>query len=97
VFARYGGEEFVALMPEANLEHARQTAERVREGIAEMGIKAENGKIFQVTLSIGVSSHHFTENGEKVLQVLGESLLSKADHAMYEAKRSGRNKVCLAQ
>jgi len=97
VFARYGGEEFVALMPEANLEHAYETAERIRESIAELGINAENGKIFQVTLSIGVSSHHFIEKGEKVLQALGENLLSKADHAMYEAKRSGRHKVCLAQ
>lgn len=97
VFARYGGEEFVALMPETNLEYARQTAERIREGIANIGIKAENGKVFQSTLSIGVSSHHFLEKGEIVLQALGENLLSRADHAMYAAKRSGRNKVCLAQ
>lgn len=96
VFARYGGEEFVALMPEANAEHARQTAERIRDAIANIGIKAENGKVFQATLSIGISSHHFTERGEIVLQTLGENLLSEADHAMYAAKRSGRNKVCLA-
>jgi len=97
VFARYGGEEFVALMPEANMEHARQTAERIREGIAGIGIKAENGAVFQATLSIGVASHHFIEKGVINLQGLGENLLSLADHAMYEAKRSGRNKVCLAQ
>jgi len=97
VFARYGGEEFVALMPEESLDKAQQVAERIRETIAETGVKAENGKIFQVTLSIGVSSQRFSQQDVKTLREQGEALISKADHAMYEAKRSGRNKVCLAQ
>lgn len=97
VFARYGGEEFVALMPEESAAGARLTAERIREAVASIRIPAEDGKEFQVTLSIGIASHHFGDRVDLELRDLGDRLLSQADHAMYEAKRSGRNRVCLAQ
>jgi diguanylate cyclase (GGDEF)-like protein len=102
IFARYGGEEFVILLPEETLEHARLTAERIRASIGEMVIKAQDGKTFQATLSIGVAVHDFscdreTPGDRHGLHTRGEQLIAQADHAMYEAKRAGRNRVCLAQ
>ena len=97
VFARYGGEEFVALLPEDSLEQAQATAERIRAAVATVTITAEDGRQFQVTLSIGVATHDFAARTDQTLHDLGEALLSRADHAMYDAKRSGRNRVCLAQ
>lgn len=96
VFARYGGEEFIALLPEETLSQAQQTAERIRQRVAALTVQAENGKTFQPTVSIGVASDLFDAD-KKNLRACGEQLISRADHVMYNAKRSGRNRVCLAE
>lgn len=97
VFARYGGEEFVALMPEENLDKAYATAERIREAVASLTIQADHGKYFHTSLSIGIAVHEFSGKDEHASREQADLLLSRADHAMYEAKRSGRNRVCLAK
>jgi diguanylate cyclase (GGDEF)-like protein len=78
--ARYGGEEFVMLVPDADKEAAFGLAERLREELA--GIKLDN--LPPITVSLGIAT--FPMDGTEV-----EDLIRKADAAMYEAKRAGRN------
>jgi diguanylate cyclase (GGDEF)-like protein len=79
--ARYGGEEFIILLENCNLEFALKKAEMIRNQIEKA--KPEG---LQVTASFGVSSL-----GVNITQF--ETLLKRADDALYEAKESGRNKV----
>jgi diguanylate cyclase (GGDEF)-like protein len=84
--ARYGGEEFVALMPSTTLEQACMIGERVRDAIATMVINVQpSGEPLSVTASIGVSG---LDDGEPD----GTAMLMRADSAMYDAKRGGRNR-----
>jgi diguanylate cyclase (GGDEF)-like protein len=91
ILARYGGEEFVVLLPDSDLEHAGMPAERLREKIEKTPIAGGKGPIL-VTTSFGVSACR-PESGE--IHILGR-LIRDADQALYEAKRSGRNRVVLA-
>ena len=91
ILARYGGEEFVVLLPDSDLEHAGMPAERLREKIEKTPITGGKGSIL-VTTSFGVSACR-PESGE--IHILGR-LIRDADQALYEAKRSGRNRVVLA-
>lgn len=83
--ARYGGEEFVIVMPGAGLAAAEIAAERLRDAIASAGFKLPAGPDVDVTVSIGVAQ---VSHGESF-----ESLLRRADAALYEAKTEGRNRV----
>ncbi|HYD30982.1 MAG TPA: diguanylate cyclase, partial [Azospirillaceae bacterium] len=83
--ARYGGEEFVVLLPEANCETARATAERIRLAIAATPVAFEQGAV-HVTASIGVAEWR---DGPDTL----ETALRQADAALYQAKADGRDRV----
>jgi len=90
--ARYGGEEFIVLLPQSELHHARQIAERIRIGIEEQHFQAHSGHAIKVTISIGLSMLPSRNlSGEN--QQLAEQLVSAADKALYQAKHSGRNRV----
>lgn len=80
VFGRYGGEEFVLVLPQTQLEGARDKAERVRGDIDRL--RPGGGA---VTVSIGVAEYR---PGDSV-----DSLLARADGALYLAKAQGRNRV----
>jgi diguanylate cyclase (GGDEF)-like protein len=87
-FARYGGEEFVALLPSTSLEQACEIAERVRATVSELVIISPSDRAIPVTISIGVAKLLVGETQT-------ESMMRRADQAMYEAKRAGRNQwVC---
>jgi diguanylate cyclase (GGDEF)-like protein len=79
--ARWGGEEFLLLMPSTDLEGAVVCCERIRSAIASR--VHCNGK--PVTVSIGISLH---QSGETV-----ETTLARADQKLYEAKKTGRNRL----
>lgn len=79
---RYGGEEFVALLPETTMDDARIAAERICKGIAD----GSPDGLPPYTVSIGVA---VASNGNED----EESLLSRADEALYRAKENGRNRV----
>jgi diguanylate cyclase (GGDEF)-like protein len=84
---RIGGEEFAALLP-CSLEEGVIAAERVREAFADSGIAVETGPV-DTTVSIGVAG------GPAGTEL--EVLLAAADTALYQAKRSGRNRVEAAE
>lgn len=86
IFGRLGGEEFALLLPDAELDHARIAAERIREQVQRLRTTLPDGTILEMTVSIGVavSLRSTAELSE---------MLSFADRAMYDAKRAGRNQV----
>ncbi len=89
--ARYGGEEFAVLLPGTDLEGAVELAERVRRGIEALRIPLLDGSgSLHVTVSCGVGSMPQTA-GES------EALVKAVDAALYEAKRSGKNKSVRAR
>lgn len=81
---RWGGEEFLLLLGDCSREAALQRAEKIRRTIKEYPIRFGRDDIF-VTVSIGVAQHRHNEDLT--------SLVHRADIAMYEAKRQGRNRV----
>ena len=86
---RYGGEEFLVCLPGATEEQARGFAERMRKMVGTMTIMLpENSASIKITASFGVVS-----SGRRCTETV-ISITSKADQAMYRAKRMGRNRVC---
>jgi diguanylate cyclase (GGDEF)-like protein len=87
LLARYGGDELIFLLPETDLKQAHALAERLRQGSHELSFTGKK-EPFQITISIGIccSTHPYP-----VLSL--EDLIERADQALYQAKRDGRNKV----
>jgi diguanylate cyclase (GGDEF)-like protein len=90
--ARFGGEEFVALLSEADLTDAIMVAERIRASIANVPFEIAHANPIHVTASIGVATLTTTDRAEAI-EGIALQLLAKADHALYEAKEGGRNRV----
>ena len=89
--ARYGGEEFVVVLPHSDLSAARQVAEKIRVECASRPILA-CGASLEVTVSLGVA---VLGPGEDT-KAAAAALLQRADAALYQSKRDGRNRVSLA-
>jgi diguanylate cyclase (GGDEF)-like protein len=99
VSARYGGEEFVAYLAEIGADSAASAAERIRAAIEGHPFRRaddsagdsvqDSAQVLRVTISIGVSE--FPKDGATLV-----SLIAAADRALYRAKETGRNRVCLA-
>jgi diguanylate cyclase (GGDEF)-like protein len=87
VSARYGGEEFVSYLSEQTKEKAFIAANKLRKVIENTAIVFGDATI-HITISIGVAQ--FPEDGKTI-----DQLVARADKALYEAKNTGRNKVCL--
>lgn len=86
---RFGGEEFVIVLPEMDLEEARDTAERLRRKVAEKPQPLGNGQEVPLTISVGVAV--YPDHGQTA-----PTLCAAADKAMYLAKQRGRNCVAMA-
>lgn len=85
IFGRWGGEEFVALLPETDIEGASIIAERLRKIVGESVLTYNEHKI-SFTVSIGIAQF---KDGETTI----EGPLSRADSAVYDAKKAGRNRI----
>ncbi len=89
--ARYGGEEFAILLADAEKEQAFLLLERIREAIEKQPDRARDGEpVPRVTVSGGVAA--YPADGRSLSEVV-----RKADHALYRAKNTGRNRICIAQ
>jgi diguanylate cyclase (GGDEF)-like protein len=87
IFGRYGGEEFVVILPGCAQEQAQLIGERMRAAVEALRIPNDNaGGV--LTASVGIA---IRQTGESIAELTG-----RADHAMYAAKRAGRNRVVLA-
>lgn len=95
LLARYGGEEFVALLPCCPEDVAASTAERVRLAVSNRPLLLPDNESIPLTISVGLSSWQPSDHRARNLNQLGEKLLKRADEAMYQAKQSGRNRVCV--
>jgi diguanylate cyclase (GGDEF)-like protein len=80
IVCRYGGEEFIIMLPQTDKKGAQIIAERIRVQV---------GLYLPTTVSIGIST--FPEDAQEI-----EQLIEKADSALYQAKKSGKNKWCVA-
>ena len=89
--ARYGGEEFVVLMPGCDSDASVRIADRIREDITRIEVPLEDGGILTFTASFGVANVDRNPAGVENAELLGQ-----ADVGLYNAKRSGKNKVCVA-
>lgn len=86
ILGRVGGEEFAATLPETDLAGAAGVAERLRSLIERTPIYLHDGSVLELTISVGVSTMGHPD-------ISLEKLMDQADHALYEAKKSGRNRV----
>jgi diguanylate cyclase (GGDEF)-like protein len=86
--ARYGGEEFILILPEAGLEQSFVIAERIRQLVENTPFEVGRAQV-NLTLSMGISNFPSHRVKSK------EELIKMADQALYDAKRGGRNKVCI--
>jgi len=85
---RIGGEEFAVVLPQTDGARALEVAERVRQMVAHAEVAVERGLPVHFTLSIGVATLVGANTNI-------DTLLGQADGALYEAKRAGRNRVCV--
>lgn len=86
IASRYGGEEFCILLPFTTIKEAEFVAERLRSAVEKTDVNVPDLGTLNVTISVGVSA--YDESFENP-----ETLHQKADIALYEAKKSGRNRV----
>lgn len=88
VIARFGGEEFLIVLPDTPVEDAMQTVTRVQRELTKQ-IFMHNNERLLITFSAGVALHIKGENQD--------SIIGRADEALYQAKRAGKNRVIAAK
>lgn len=86
---RYGGEEFAIILPSTDRQYALLVAERVREMIATTPLQFDDNEI-ALSASFGVDIYSGAEKGD------AEDMVKRADQYLYQAKKEGRNRVCIA-
>jgi diguanylate cyclase (GGDEF)-like protein len=86
---RFGGEEFVVILPTADATSSQARAERLRSKMRELTVMHQGRSLGMITISVGVAS--FPQHG-----LSPKELMAAADAALYEAKRTGRDRVAVA-
>jgi len=84
---RYGGDEFLLIFPNTNLQNVTDIIERIRKGLSAVDIGAGETKPIEVTASFGITVLDPT--------ISVEESISRADIALYAAKKAGRNRSCI--
>jgi diguanylate cyclase (GGDEF)-like protein/PAS domain S-box-containing protein len=88
---RYGGDEFMVILPETAIKGAVEFAERIRSSLQAAKVRVKGRKTIGMSLSLGVASLRCRKGKGDV-----DSLIRQADTALYSAKRTGRNRVCVS-
>ena len=89
--ARYGGEEFAVILPDTDASGAMNVAEKIRRGVESLKIPHPGSQVCEyVTISLGISAISLPDPNMSI-----ESLINKADMALYQAKEKGRNQWVL--
>ena len=92
IVARFGGEEFAIILPNTDIKNSLLIAEKIRKDVEECGLQQCNleshDDSIKFTVSLGVDELKYDQDTQI------DSALNRADKALYEAKRTGRNKVC---
>jgi two-component system cell cycle response regulator len=88
IIGRFGGDEFVICLPDTGAEQSKQVAERICKALEQLQLKANAKQPISFTVSIGVSNLGANDSFD--------DLYVAADQALYKAKHSGRNQVCIA-
>ena len=106
IVARYGGEEFAIILPDTGIQKAHEVAERIRQQVASNKLIIDDNTL-STTVSIGMASLSQIRYQDSVLEELHQVpndqaphdldrlLLKKADEALYQAKKTGRNQVVI--
>ena len=89
LLARIGGEEFAILLPATSENNAARLAERIRHAVHELTVLAD-GQSFKFTVSMGVAAYRGKDDSL-------ETLMRRADEALYRAKETGRDRICVAE
>jgi diguanylate cyclase (GGDEF)-like protein len=92
VAARYGGEEFVVVLPDTDTASAGLLAERIRVAVSAQPVSLPGGDETTITISTGIAGISPMKN-DSDLKTVGDSLIARADVALYKAKAGGRNRV----
>ena len=90
IFGRIGGEEFLILLPGLGIKRAAKEADAFRAAVGRLKIASGSRELISFTISAGVAQYQVSDR-------TFDSLLSRADDALYRAKRDGRNRVCVAE
>jgi diguanylate cyclase (GGDEF)-like protein/PAS domain S-box-containing protein len=89
IACRFGGEELVLIMPDTSVEQAAKRAEEYRLAVADQKLHYQGASLGIVTASFGVAAYPQARTGDELLRA--------ADDALYQAKRGGRNCVCVRE
>ena len=84
---RYGGEEFAIILPDTDLAASIPVTERIRQAVADSSLDV-SGHALQITVSLGIATYTAEQ------QITAEELVKRADHYLYQAKQTGRDRVC---
>lgn len=90
IIARYGGDEFVVVLPETSLDVTYRIAQRLKQSLREHTFLEAEGHPIKLTASYGIASYPDHARNKK-------DLIRLADQAMYRAKYSGRDQICIAE
>ena len=94
VAARYGGEEFDVLLPDTDIASATLLAERIHKAVSRAPYELPSGDSVQITASIGIAGV-CPEPKADDLKTISDSLVARADVALYRAKSGGRDQVAV--
>lgn len=92
IVARFGGEEFVMLLQNCDLANGKQVAEKTRLDIEQATISLQNKKVIDFTISLGVAEYDQHQDTNNL-----ELTVARADQALYQSKKNGRNQTTLAK